>query len=57
MQHLALALIHLVVGGEPEPIVFREGLLLPRVGQYGRAAIHTDAVEALLVTVAETQHR
>jgi poly(3-hydroxybutyrate) depolymerase len=48
---LLLTLCQLTAAGEPTgPLVFREGLVLPRVGRYGRSVVHTDAVEAHLVT-------
>src|SRR5690606_15536400 len=37
---------------EPPPadeITLREALVIDRVGQYGRAAVHTDAIESMIV--------
>jgi dienelactone hydrolase len=31
------------------PLRFREGLILPRIGQFGRSPVHRDPVEALIV--------
>ena len=33
----------------PDEIVLREALVIERVGEYGRSAVHTDAIEALVV--------
>jgi poly(3-hydroxybutyrate) depolymerase len=33
----------------PKEIVLREGLVIPAVGRSGRSAVHTDAIEAMMV--------
>ncbi|MCH8275196.1 MAG: prolyl oligopeptidase family serine peptidase [Armatimonadetes bacterium] len=35
--------------GAPQEIEFREALVIPSVGQYGRRPVHTDAIEAQIV--------